>query len=179
MSSAVWILRSKSGLKLGQLAGTLTRRQVRGIGSRIATAIGRQVSATLESVGGVVRRNARRRKPRANGTRRTTRRRRARSARRNPSPALLERAGKTFEMWHGFGPSDLERVRLGRQVPSVLVKIGELAAVEYVSNKWTGKQERYRHVLKKPRPLLCTGPDAKGVFVVGGRVKVTERGLVD
>lgn len=181
MSSSVWVLRSKKGQRLGQLAGSLSKRQVRGIGTRMASALGRAVCATLEKVTGAVKRNARRPKRGARSLGRVSRatQSRRRATRRNPSAADLRRATKTFQMWHGFGPSDLERVRADRQLPRVLVKMGELAAVEYLSNKWTGRTERYRHVLKKPRPLLCTGPDAKGIFVVGGRAKVTERGLVD
>lgn len=192
--SRAWILTSGSS-RIGTLpAGTAVKR-VRRVIQQLATALGKRVSAKL---GAVVVRKARRnsssstrsrpgRRSGGPGVRRSStkrspsrRARRRRRSRRNPGApaAQLEQARRTFERWHGFAPADIQHVKLSDR-PEVLVRLGEVAAIEYLSNKWTGRRERYRHSFKKPRPLLCTGPDAKGLEIVGGRAKVTERGLVD
>jgi hypothetical protein len=102
-----------------------------------------------------------------------------RRVRRNPaaSPAL-ERAGRVFERWHGFAPSGVQRLRT-RATPRTLVQLGELVEVVYRSDKWSGKPQLYRHKTKRPHPRLCTGPDARGLYLLGGKTRVTERGLVD
>ncbi len=111
----------------------------------------------------------------------TVRRRRTRKPRRNPeaiSPAVIEQARRTFRRWHAFDPTRALVVP-SRPAPKVVVLLGEIHAVEYESNKWTGRKQRYRHVFKRPRPLLCTSPDARGLNIQGGGFKVTDRGLVD
>jgi hypothetical protein len=102
----------------------------------------------------------------------------------NPTPPAtrraLERGAKTFKRWHGFDPHSIVRTRKNtRGVPPVLVKLGDVPEIVYSSDKWTGKQETYIHKTGQPRPMLCTAPDGKGpLFIIGGRVKVTARGLV-
>lgn len=92
----------------------------------------------------------------------------------------LERAVRTFRKWHEFDPDSLTSVKGPRRViPSTLVLLGELVEVVYRSDKWEGKKKLYVHKTKKPHPLLVTDPDGKSLYIVGGRVKVTGRGLVD
>lgn len=152
----------------------------------VARAIGQSISNTIgESVSVLDNRNAKgkplSRHPKINARRRGKAKRkpraRAASARRNPSgAAAIAQATRTFKKWHGFDPK--RSLELSDQKsPRVQVKLGDVHAIEYVSNKWTGRKERYRHVFKSPRPLLCTGPDARGLFIHGGGYKVTERGI--
>ena len=94
-------------------------------------------------------------------------------ARRNPSAAAV----RTFKKWHGFEPRKVSRVK-GYRAPSELVLLGTIPEIIYRSNKWTGKQETYSHKTGKPQPMLATDPEGKGLYIVGGRVSVTERGLV-
>jgi len=95
-------------------------------------------------------------------------------------PAVLERAAQTHRRWAGFDPKHVTRVKHKgpRTIPSTLVQLGELVEVVYESDKWDGERRLYAHETSKPRPKLCTGPDGEGFYIVGGRMKVTPRGIV-
>lgn len=119
-------------------------------------------------------------RPRPEGKRQRVRGTRAsRVVRRNPSVrGALATARRTFKRWHLFEPAELTRIA-ARSIPRVLVKLGELPTIFYRSNKWEGRQVDYRHATKRPFPWLCTGPDGRGLYIIGGRTRVTARGLVD
>jgi hypothetical protein len=123
---------------------------------------------------GVVSRHGARRKARTGSSLKATHR-----PRRNPSSAQLERAAGTFRKWHDFAPHNVRRVKGRKAIPSVLVKLGEIVQFVYRSDKWSGKPVTYEHRTKLPRPQLCTGADGRGLYVIGGRTRVTARGLVD
>jgi len=68
--------------------------------------------------------------------------------------------------------------------PAVLADWGKVVAIEYENDR-TGKNEVYRHKFKKPakgapdtRPTLCTDPKGRRLYFVGGRYKITEKGIV-
>jgi hypothetical protein len=123
---------------------------------------------------GVVSRHGARRKARTGSTLKATHR-----PRRNPSSVQLERAAGTFRKWHDFAPRNVRRTKGRKTIPSVLVKLGEIVQFVYRSDKWSGKPVTYEHRTKLPRPQLCTGADGRGLYVIGGRTRVTARGLVD
>jgi hypothetical protein len=123
---------------------------------------------------GVVSRHGARRKARTGSTLKATHR-----PRRNPSSVQLERAAGTFRKWHDFAPRNIRRTNGRKTIPSVLVKLGEIVQFVYRSDKWSGKPVTYEHRTKLPRPQLCTGADGRGLYVIGGRTRVTARGLVD
>lgn len=103
-----------------------------------------------------------------------------RRRRKNPPTASeLAAARKTFRKWHAFDAESVDRIKAPRTIPRVLVKLGEMVQFVYRSNKWGGRMVTYEHTTRKPRPVLCTGPDGRGLFLVGGRTHVTARGLVD
>jgi len=124
----------------------------------------------------VMRAHGARRKART-GTEVPTRRRRTK-AKKNPSAAVMSAADATFKKWHGFKPRNVQRLRGSRVIPRVLVKLGEVVQFVYRSDKWGGKPVTYEHRTKTPRPQLCTGPDGRGLYIVGGRTRVTARGLM-
>jgi len=103
---------------------------------------------------------------------------RAFEVKRNPA-AEIEQAARTFKRWHEFDPRGIAHVKGPRAIPKTLVMLGTVPRFTYVSNKWEGRQVTYEHRTKRPHPLLCTGPDGRGLFIVGGRTRVTARGLVD
>jgi hypothetical protein len=123
---------------------------------------------------GVVSRHGARRKARTGSTLKATHR-----PRPNPSSAQLASAASTFRKWHDFAPHNVRRVKGRKAIPSVLVKLGEIVQFVYRSDKWSGKPVTYEHRTKLPRPQLCTGADGRGLYVIGGRTRVTARGLVD
>lgn len=109
--------------------------------------------------------------------------------RRNPSkrrasikskskPTAADKAKKMFKKWHAFESTRTVRMKGSRSIPARLVKLGEMPEIVYRSDKWTGKQQTYLHKTGKPRPLLCTDPEGKRFFIVGGRMRATARGIV-
>lgn len=61
--------------------------------------------------------------------------------------------------------------------PPALAVVGVLRSVVYESDR-SGKSELYEHEFsEKNPPLLCCGPDGKGLWIVGGRFKTTSRGI--
>lgn len=65
-----------------------------------------------------------------------------------------------------------------RVIPDTLVFLGEVVEIVYRSNKWGGEDKLYIHKTSKPNPVLATDPEGRALYLVGGRMKVTERGLV-
>lgn len=105
---------------------------------------------------------------------------RARPRRANPATAAeLQQAARTFQKWHGFNPSQVTAISGQRRVPRTLVALGTVPEIVYESDKWTGRKTTYVHKTSRPRPVLATGSDGKGLYLVGGRVRVTRDGLVD
>lgn len=111
----------------------------------------------------------------------------SRFPKRNPSkrrratkakPSAKDQAKKMFKKWHQFESTRTVRMKGSRSIPARLVKLGELPEIVYRSDKWTGKQQLYLHKTGKPRPLLCTDPEGKRFFIVGGRMRATARGIV-
>ena len=105
----------------------------------------------------------------------------------NPSATDLHRAAATFKLWHGFDARKITRMRTGtRRIPATVVKLGELEAITYRSDKWAGSPDNpkgkrilYEHKTNRPRPVLATDPDGRHVFIIGGNMKVTADGLID
>lgn len=105
------------------------------------------------------------------------RRRRSSTGRRNPSERELRQADGKFREWHGFGPQHVTRIRVPA-IPRALVRLGEIPRVYYDSNKWDRKRRTYVHHTSKPRPVLYTNPQGNRFFILGGRMRATERGLI-
>ena len=90
------------------------------------------------------------------------------------------KAASTFKRWHGFDADEVVQLKgPGKRIPDTLVALGELVEIVYRSNKWDGEPKLYRHKTSKPHPMLATDPTGRALYLVGGRVKVTARGLVN
>lgn len=103
-----------------------------------------------------------------------------RSGRRIPTMPEVEDGVRTFRRWHEFDPERVEPIHgPERVIPETLVYLGELIEVVYRSDKWNpGEKKLYSHKTQKPHPILATDPEGRHVYIVGGRMKVTSRGLV-
>jgi hypothetical protein len=98
--------------------------------------------------------------------------------RRNPVPASdVSKLSDLYLRFSGHKLEPLAEVR-APTIPRVAAVIGFLDGVDYTTVR-DGKTERYRHKFKtQARPVLCT--DANGqIFIVAGRYRFTERGIVD
>lgn len=162
-------LLDKSGRAIADLYGVNLERAKR-VAQTIADATGMSVEikeATGSSVYGAAR-----------GARSLSS---ARPRLSNPrvNQAELEEAAHTFRKWHEFDPADVAVVKGSRTIPATLVALGTIPEFVYESDKWNkGKRTTYVHKTKAPKPVLATGPDGKGLYVIGGNVKVTADGLV-
>jgi len=104
--------------------------------------------------------------------------RRLRRRKRNPAVPQLSQAAQMFRRFHGFDPKTVTSVAGERSIPRTLVRLGDLVEVSYRSNKFDRKTRDYVHKFGTPRPTLCTRPDGRGLFIVGGRFRNTARGIV-
>lgn len=59
-------------------------------------------------------------------------------------------------------------------LPKEAIALGEILAIEYRSSR-DGKS--YRHEFDSHRPLLASSLDGAQLVIVGGRYRVTERGI--
>ena len=83
-----------------------------------------------------------------------------------------------FRTFHRYCADRVMRVRARRVMPEVLVQLGRLKAVIYTSDKGRPGQKplTYIHFMERQPWLTC---DATGrqLYIVGGRYRVTARGI--
>ena len=126
------------------------------------------------------RARAKRRNPAKKRARSKPSRRPGVSKKRQNPRSVSQRAQATFRKWHEFDSSKVTRMKgPGRVIPKTLVKLGDLVAVTYRSDKYTGKPTLYEHETKRPHPVLASDPDGRHVHIIGGRMKITADGLVN
>lgn len=89
----------------------------------------------------------------------------------------IDRARRLFERFHSFPAPLLLKQRCRRRVPDVLVKLGRLRGVIYTSDKGCpGTARTYIHFMET-MPLLACEPDGRQLHILGGRYRVTARGI--
>lgn len=97
------------------------------------------------------------------------------SARRVKLPrADVEQAARLYRNFH---EKPARRIRLvPMRAPRVALQIGRLDAVLYSSDHGV----RYKHAFQgKSRPYLVASHDGQALAIVGGRFRMTARGIVD
>lgn len=101
-----------------------------------------------------------------------------RSARGLSQRADVRRAADLFERFSGHEVESVDRVTVP-PMPAVAVAVGELDGVLYTTVR-DGKVERYIHKFRAAdRPILACAPDGSALFILGGRYRFTELGIVD
>jgi hypothetical protein len=89
----------------------------------------------------------------------------------------LREGGRLYASFHRFPPRSLRREACRRRIPGVLVDLGELRAVVYRSDRGSpGRPRTYVHFMESSPRLAC---DVSGrrLYILGGRYRVTERGI--
>lgn len=82
-----------------------------------------------------------------------------------------------FETFHHYPPARLIYQRCRRLTPSVLVRLGKLKGLIYSSDRGQRGQPRtFVHFLRTP-PLLACDEEGTQLYVLGGRYRVTRRGI--
>lgn len=89
----------------------------------------------------------------------------------------LEQACDLFVKFRESAPKKAKVVKVN--VPSALMVVGHC---EYIGYRTTHGRDLtlYEHeFVEGSRPLLCSSPDGKQLFLLGGRFEFGERGIVD
>ncbi len=86
---------------------------------------------------------------------------------------------KAYEQFHGRKPRNFRRTRF--HDPKNLTWLGYAHAVEYVSNKINGGGDGtwaiYRHRFKMGAELFMDERKRRQLYIVGDKIKVTDRGI--
>jgi len=83
---------------------------------------------------------------------------------------------RLYRRFRGFAPDSVVPARV-RTVPRVLVELGELLAVIYRCDKGRrGQRRTYIHFMETP-PRLASDVSGSQMYVVGGKYRVTARGI--
>ncbi len=89
----------------------------------------------------------------------------------------LAAARHLFERFTAAPADRTTVVRASRVMPPVVVGLGELVGLIYRSDKWEpGVPKTYIHFMER-RPILAADPRGRRLFIVGGRYRITERGI--
>ncbi|MDZ7361171.1 MAG: hypothetical protein ONB46_10645 [candidate division KSB1 bacterium] len=82
-----------------------------------------------------------------------------------------------FKRFHAFVPKLLQRMKCNRVIPPVVVQLGELKGVIYSSDRWSpGRKRNFIHFMANP-PKLVSNPQGTQLYIVGGRYRITPKGI--
>jgi hypothetical protein len=94
-----------------------------------------------------------------------------------PPADALTRGRQLFERFHCFAPDRMLPARVERPSPQTLVRIGRLVGLIYRSDRGQrGRERTFVHFMEEP-PMLAANAQGTQLFVIGGRYRVTARGL--
>lgn len=86
-------------------------------------------------------------------------------------------AAALFSRFHRLRPDRVLRMRYRRVMPRVLVQLGRLRGVIYSAQKdCRGRPKTYIHFMERP-PLLACDTRGRQMYILGGRYRVTSRGI--
>jgi hypothetical protein len=95
---------------------------------------------------------------------------------RRSSTAIAEAQSKYCEI-RSHWPDHILRIPCMRVIPRVLVHVGELRGLIYASDRGRrGVKRTYVHFMEHP-PILACNPRGDRLYVVGGRYRITRRGI--
>lgn len=89
----------------------------------------------------------------------------------------LDEARAMFRLFHCFPGTKVVRQPCRRLIPKVLVHLGYLRGLIYSSDRGSpGRYKTYVHFMETPPRLTCD-PRGSGLYIVGGRYRVTPWGI--
>ncbi len=96
----------------------------------------------------------------------------------DPFSELLLRARSLFRDFHSFAPGPVFLTRRERPAPHVLVRLGKLKGLIYSSDRGQcGRPRTFVHFMETP-PMLAANPEGTRLYILGGRYRVTHKGIV-
>ncbi len=97
-----------------------------------------------------------------------------------PSSSLNRDLRKGIGLYRTFnrhGPTRLMQVTHPRVIPPVVVELGDLMGLIYRSDKGQpGRPQTYIHFMEEP-PRLVSNTEGTQLYLVGGRYRITPRGI--
>ena len=97
---------------------------------------------------------------------------------RDPIKDVLDQAESLFRSFHSFPPFGLRRSRCRRTTPKLMVQLGQLKGLIYSSDRGQcGSSRTFVHFLETPA-TLASNPEGTQLYILGGRYRVTRKGIV-
>lgn len=100
---------------------------------------------------------------------------------KKPNPVERKKINDAVSLYRkftGMHPKFIKKIRVKAR-PKIMLAIGPCDGILY-STVRDGGLEEYIHKFKKgSRPLLCSSPDGKQLFLIGGSYDFTQDGIVD
>jgi hypothetical protein len=81
-----------------------------------------------------------------------------------------------YRRFHGCRPSGVVVARCHRTIPDVLVYLGTLRGLIYGADRGDGGVRTYIHFMEHEPTLTCNAAGTQ-LYIVGGRYRVTRRGI--
>lgn len=101
-----------------------------------------------------------------------------RKVRRNPKDPEFDALVEWYSAFHGKVPDAVTVAPRGKKnMPDVVAELGPLTAIEYEVTLSSGEKVTMRHTFGRQKPSLVCDADGKNLWVVGGKFRVTERGI--
>jgi hypothetical protein len=89
----------------------------------------------------------------------------------------VRRAAQLYKQFREAEPKRARKITV--TLPKAVMIMGYCEAILY-STTHAGKAAMYKHKFARgSRPMLCAGPKRGQLYLIGGRFRVTERGIVD
>ena len=101
----------------------------------------------------------------------------SKSAVRGGASEKIQLGKSLYQRFNRFPADRIEHLHHNRQIPPVVVGLGELTGIIYRSDKWQpGKPRTYIHFLED-KPRLVSNVEGTQLYIVGGKYRITARGI--
>ena len=96
----------------------------------------------------------------------------------DPVEEVMDQARSLFRDFHSFPDFGVRRARCRRIRPEVMVELGQLKGLIYSSDRGKyGRPRTFVHFLENPA-TLAANPEGTQLYILGGRYRVTRKGIV-
>jgi hypothetical protein len=89
----------------------------------------------------------------------------------------LQEGRELYRVFHNSAERRIIRLRYDRMTPKVLVDLGALRGLIYSADRdGCGRVKTFIHFMETPPRLMCD-PQGNQLYVIGGRYRITRRGI--
>ena len=94
------------------------------------------------------------------------------------APKNVRRAASLYKSFREREPRVAKSVRV--RLPRAVMVMGHVDFIGYTTTHENNRAVHYKHSFARgTKPLLCAGVGRNQLFLIGGRYRVTGRGIVD